>query len=479
MIELLAPAGSREALTAAVESGADAVYLAGNMFGARAYADNFDEEGLREAIAFAHSRDVRVHVTVNTIVRDEEMEALSRYLHFLYEAGADAALVQDLGVYRLARQAAPGLPLHASTQMTVHNLEGVLLLQEMGFERVVLSRELSLEDIRYITAHCQAEIETFVHGALCVCYSGQCLMSSMIGGRSGNRGRCAQPCRLPYTLVDETGADVLGKDAGQFLLSPKDLKTIELLPELLESGIASLKIEGRMKRPEYVAVVVDAYRRAIDAVEAGRGLPSAAEDEKALAQIFNRDFTTAYLKERPGRTMMSDSRPNNRGLLVGRVLENDRTAGRVKLKLSGDLAEGDQLDFWVKVGGRKTATVTDICDKKGRSCPAAKAGEEVTLPLDAPVKPHDRVFKVFDAHLMEKARGFFRAGAPVRRVPVAAHVRVRLLAGRAPSALSPRRPAGIPLRRSACPRWTQGRGAHRGGDGHARQRARGAALRRR
>lgn len=426
MIELLAPAGSREALTAAVESGADAVYLAGNMFGARAYADNFDEEGMREAIAFAHSRDVRVHVTVNTIVRDEEMAALSRYLRFLYEAGADAALVQDLGVYRLARQAAPDLPLHASTQMTVHNLEGVLLLQEMGFERVVLSRELSLEDIRYITAHCQAEIETFVHGALCVCYSGQCLMSSMIGGRSGNRGRCAQPCRLPYTLVDETGADVLGKDAGQFLLSPKDLKTIELLPELLESGIASLKIEGRMKRPEYVAVVVDAYRRAIDAVEAGRGLPSAAEDERALAQIFNRDFTTAYLKERPGRTMMSDSRPNNRGLLVGRVLENDRTAGRVKLKLSGDLAEGDQLDFWVKVGGRKTATVTDLRDKKGRSCPTAKTGEEVTLPLDAPVKPHDRVFKVFDAHLMEKARSFFRTGAPVRRVPVAAHVRVRL-----------------------------------------------------
>ena len=158
MIELLAPAGSREALTAAVESGADAVYLAGNMFGARAYADNFDEDGLREAIAFAHSRDVRVHVTVNTIVRDEEMAALSRYLRFLYEAGADAALVQDLGVYRLARQAAPSLPLHASTQMTVHNLEGVLLLQEMGFERVVLSRELSLEDIRYITAHCQVEI---------------------------------------------------------------------------------------------------------------------------------------------------------------------------------------------------------------------------------------------------------------------------------------------------------------------------------
>ena len=426
MIELLAPAGSKEALTAAVESGADAVYLAGNMFGARAYADNFDEKGLEEAIIFAHSRDVRVHVTVNTIVRDEEMEALARYLRFLYEAGADAALVQDLGAYRLARQAAPDLPLHASTQMTTHNLEGVLLLEEMGFERVVLARELSLEDIRHITAHSRVEIETFVHGALCVCYSGQCLMSSMIGGRSGNRGRCAQPCRLPYTLVDETGMDVLGKDAGKFLLSPKDLKTIELLPELLQSGIASLKIEGRMKRPEYVAIVVDAYRRAIDAIEAGKTPSHAADDEKALAQIFNRDFTTAYLKDRPGRMMMSDLRPNNRGLLVGRVLESDRAAGRVKLKLSGDLAEGDQLDFWVKVGGRATTTVTDLRDEKGRACPAATGGAEITLSLDAPVKPHDRVFKVFDAHLMEKARGFFRAGAPVRRIPVTAHVRVRL-----------------------------------------------------
>mgnify|MGYP000920706262 CR=1 FL=1 len=426
MIELLAPAGSREALTAAVESGADAVYLAGNMFGARAYADNFDEEGMREAIAFAHSRDVRVHVTVNTIVRDEEMAALSRYLRFLYEAGADAALVQDLGVYRLARQAAPDLPLHASTQMTVHNLEGVLLLQEMGFERVVLSRELSLEDIRYITAHCQVEIETFVHGALCVCYSGQCLMSSMIGGRSGNRGRCAQPCRLPYTLIDAAGRDVLGDSAGNFLLSPRDLNAVDLIPQLLDAGIYSLKIEGRMKRPEYVATIVRTYRKAIDHYLAAKNPPIDDDDRDHLAQVFNRDFTTAYMERHQGKQMMSDRRPNNRGLLVGRVVDYDARTEMVSLKLARDLAVGDQLDFWVKVGGRKTATVTDLCDKKGRSCPTAKAGEEVTLPLDAPVKPHDRVFKVFDAHLMEKARSFFRTGAPVRRVPVAAHVRVRL-----------------------------------------------------
>lgn len=264
MLELLAPAGSREAFTAAIENGANAVYLAGQQFGARAYAPNFDEGALWEAIRFAHLRDVAVHVTVNTIVADEELEALAAYLRFLYEAGADAILVQDLGAARLAQQVVPDMPLHASTQMTVHNLAGVQALERLGFSRVVLARELSLQEIRHICRHSRAEIEVFAHGALCICYSGQCLMSSLIGGRSGNRGRCAQPCRLPYTLVDETGRDMLGQKAGQFLLSPRDLNTVELLPALIEAGVTSLKIEGRMKRPEYVAVVTKVYRRAID-----------------------------------------------------------------------------------------------------------------------------------------------------------------------------------------------------------------------
>ena len=191
MVELLAPAGSKEALIAAIESGANAIYLAGNMFGARAYADNFDEEGMREAIRIAHLRNVLINVTVNTLVDDQELPQLAEYLRFLYEAGADAILVQDLGVAKLARELVPDLPLHASTQMTVHNLDGVLALEKMGFTRVVLSREVSLETIKHIIANCKVEIEVFIHGALCVCYSGQCLMSSMIGGRSGNRGRCA------------------------------------------------------------------------------------------------------------------------------------------------------------------------------------------------------------------------------------------------------------------------------------------------
>jgi len=423
LVELLAPAGSREAFRAAVESGADAVYLAGASFGARAYADNFDAEGLREAIRFAHLRGVHVHVTVNTIVDDQELAKLADYLRFLYEAGADAVLVQDLGVARLAREIVPALPLHASTQMTVHNLAGVRAMEAMGFSRVVLSRELSLKDIRYICTNSRAEIEVFIHGALCVCYSGQCLMSSLIGGRSGNRGRCAQPCRLPYTLVDGQGEDVLGEEAGKYLLSPRDLNTIELLPELIDAGVASLKIEGRMKRPEYVAVVVDTYRRAVDSYLSGEGYTVPAADKRSLAQIFNRDFTTAYLKDRPGRNMMSDRRPNNRGILAGRVVRMDYGSRRVTVHLSDALQEGDQVDFWVKVGGRVTAAIHDMQDAAGRPVAAAAAGEEVSFPLEGSVRTHDRVFKVFDAPLMERARNFFTAGAPVRRIPLRMQVR--------------------------------------------------------
>lgn len=467
MIELLAPAGSREALVAAVESGADAVYLAGNMFGARAYADNFDEEGMREAIRFAHLRGVHVHVTVNTIMDSRELPELKKYLRFLYEAGADAVLVQDLGAARIVRETVPELPMHASTQMTVHNLDGVRALEALGFSRVVLSREVTLEAVRHICAHAQAEIEVFVHGALCVCYSGQCLMSSMIGGRSGNRGRCAQPCRLPYTLVDEKDNDLLGDSAGKYLLSPRDMNTINLLPELLAAGVTSLKIEGRMKRPEYVAVAVGCYRRAVDSYLSGDfAVPE--EDSRALAQIFNRDFTTAYLEKKQGRNMMSDKRPNNRGLMLGRVQEYHpltEDSGLAVLRLSDGISAGDQVDFWVKVGGRVTATVQDmqlVTGIRSKNTPKnarkniskdarkkqdrnqaknlaknvsslnmqnllpvekAAAGDMVALTVKGRVFPGDRVFKVYDGKLMESAKAMYSTGAPVRRFGVGAVVR--------------------------------------------------------
>lgn len=411
MIELLAPAGSMEALKAAVESGADAIYLSGKMFGARAYANNFDEQGLKDAIEFAHLRNVKIHVTVNTLVDNSEIPALADYLRFLYNVGADAVLVQDLGAARLARLVAPDLPLHASTQMTVNNLAGVLALQELGFSRVVLSREVTMKDIVHICRNSNVEIEVFAHGALCVCYSGQCLMSSMIGGRSGNRGRCAQPCRLPYTLVDKNNNNVL-KDAGQYLLSPRDMNTIELIPELIEAGVVSLKLEGRMKKPEYVAVVVDAYRQKIDAYYHNTEVQD--DIQKNLSQIFNRDFTTAYLEKKQGKYMMSDKRPNNRGRLVGRVVRYDDKSRQAIMKLTDNLNIGDIIDFWVKVGGRVSTNVTKIL-YKNKGITSATQGMEVIIPVPNRVHPHDRVFKVFDAKLMQKARTSFTSASPVRK----------------------------------------------------------------
>ena len=426
MVELLAPAGSREAFIAAVESGANAVYLAGNKFGARAYASNFDEDGLRETVHEAHIRHVRIHVAVNTILEDGELAGLAAYLQFLDSLDVDAVLVQDLGVARVAREIVPHLPLHASTQMTVNSLEGVQALARLGFSRVVLARELSIKEIRHICANTDVEIEIFMHGALCVCYSGQCLMSSMIGGRSGNRGRCAQPCRLPYTLVDEHGKDVLGDGAGDFLLSPRDLNTIDVLPELIDAGVASLKIEGRMKRPEYVATVVGTYRKALDAYETGKAYRADEKAHDRLAQIFNRDFTTAYLVSRPGKAMMSDRRPNNRGLLVGRVTAYDRASCLVSVKLAKPLFVGDQVDFWVKVGGRVAATVTKLTGLRGETLAEGMAGDVVTFEIPSAVREHDRVFKVYDAKLMAEAKQRCASGSPIRRVAVDCEVSARL-----------------------------------------------------
>lgn len=424
MVELLAPAGSREALTAAVESGANAVYLAGKSFGARAYADNFDREELKEAIRYAHLRGVAIYVTVNTLVDQGEVEDLADYLRFLYEAGVDAIIIQDLGAIYLAQKVLPELVLHASTQMTVTNLPAAQFLADQGFETIVLAREVSLADIKTISENTKAMIETFVHGALCVCYSGQCLMSGMIGGRSGNRGRCAQPCRLPYRLLDEAGNPVLeGKDVGQYLLSPRDFCTIDKLPDLVEAGAHSLKIEGRMKRPEYVSVVVDAYRKSLDLVEQGKTYAVDSALKKDLTQIFNRDFTTAYLEKKPGKTMMSDRRPNNRGVRVGRVIAYDAKKKLVTMRLDERLAVGDIIDIWVKVGGRVNTTIRSMMNK-GQAVESAEKGAEVTFEVPSHVRVSDRAFKVYDALLMERAKSFYASGAPVRRVNVKAVVSV-------------------------------------------------------
>ena len=422
-IELLAPAGSWEALEAAVNAGADAVYMGGKAFGARAYASNFDEEEMARAVYFAHMHHVRLYITVNTLVDDSELGELAEYLRFLSNVGIDGIIVQDLGVIRLAQKIVPELPLHASTQMTITNSSGVDFAVSAGMERSVLARELSLKEIE---AACSrgTEIETFIHGALCVCYSGQCLMSSLIGGRSGNRGRCAQPCRLPYKLLNDNDEDMLqGKDAGQYLLSPKDMNTLAILPKLIEAGVVSYKIEGRMKRPEYVAVVVDAYRRAIDSYLAGNyHVP--AEDLANIEQIFNRDFTTAYMEKRPGRTMMSDRRPNNRGVLIGRVAKLDKQRNKAVIKLDKELHLGDGLEFWVSVGGRIGTTVTEML-AKGQNVQSAGVGEQVTIDVPNGVRLNDRVFRTLDSRLMSYAQQFFGPEAK-KRIPVKALVTAKL-----------------------------------------------------
>ena len=423
-LELLAPAGTWEALEAAVFAGADAVYLGGSHFGARAYADNFGPEEMTRAIRFAHLHRVRIYVTVNTLVDDEELPAVGEYLCFLSNIGVDGIIVQDMGIIRIARKVAPELPLHASTQMTVTNSAGVLFTYHNGMAQAVPARETSLKDLKTICTKTPSKIENFMHGALCICYSGQCLMSSLIGGRSGNRGRCAQPCRLPYTLVNKDGKDMLAKvDAGHYLLSPKDLNTLDILPQLIQTGVKSFKIEGRMKRPEYVAVVTDIYRRAFDSYLDGHyHVP--AEDKQNIEQIFNRDFTTAYMVGRPGRTMMSDRRPNNRGVLIGRVqsLSKDHTTGTVKL--DKDLHLGDGLEFWVSVGGRVGTTVEHM-KVNGKEVPVARTGSLVTIPVPRGIRLNDRVFRTYDNQLMQYAAQFFGEGHK-QRIPLYVQVTAHL-----------------------------------------------------
>ena len=330
-IEILAPAGSMESMYAAINKGADAVYLGGNKFSARAYASNFDNENMQKAIDYAHSYGVKVYVTINTILKESEIEEAVKYVGYLYEIGADALIIQDLGLFKRIKEEYEDFEIHASTQMTIHNGEAAIYFKEKGFHRLVLSREMSFEEIKHISTDLMIETEMFVHGAICVSYSGQCLMSSIIGGRSGNRGRCAQPCRMEYTLQGEKSGEQKG-----YLLSPKDMCTIEDVKDIIDTGTYSLKIEGRMKRPEYVAGVVDNYRKAVDKVILKKKY-NEHEGKEQLLQLFNRSgFTNAYLKSNPGKDMMSFNSPKNSGVPLGQI----EKSGEIKLKTSIALGDG-------------------------------------------------------------------------------------------------------------------------------------------
>ena len=383
-IELLAPVGSIESLYAAIQNGANAVYLGGKLFNARHYASNFEEEELREAIKYAHLRNVKVYITVNILLDDSEINDAIDYVRFLYEIDVDAIIVQDLGFANLIRKLLPKLDLHGSTQMTIHNLSGTEFLRDMGFSRVVLSRETPISEIKHIGESADIELEAFVHGALCMSYSGQCLMSSMIGGRSGNRGMCAQPCRMKYSIMDADGK--LLKDWDKVhALSPKDLNTLDYLDELIDSGITSLKIEGRMKRPEYVATVVNAYRNAIDT--------GTSDDEKRdVEQIFSRGFTKGLTFGDFGNDFVTPDRPDNRGLFLGKVIRVDKY--KVYIKLEEDIEQGDGIEFLL-MNGQYRGIKIPFDTKKGTTIHLEKPGN---------IEKDTDVYKTSSQRLLIKAK---------------------------------------------------------------------------
>ncbi len=363
-MEVLAPAGGPEALKAAVYAGADAVYLGGPAFGARASARNFSREELKEAVSFCRQRGVRVHVTVNTLLRDGEMEQALEFVSFLCALPVDAVLVQDMGLFALLRERAPGLPLHCSTQMSLHTPLGVKLLYEMGASRAVLSRELSLEETAEISRACPIELESFVHGALCMSVSGQCYFSALLGGRSGNRGMCAQTCRLPFSAPGGTGHD----------LSLKDLSFIREIGRLEKAGVCSAKIEGRMKRPEYVAAAVSACRRAVD----GEEIPP--ELIQNLEAVFSRSgFTQGYLLGKRGREMFGVRRKEDVAGATEKVLSSLRGLYR---------GECQSVPVSMALSLSENSLTATARDREGHSASAAASVE-----AGAPCLPRERVLQ--------------------------------------------------------------------------------------
>ncbi|MBQ4521491.1 MAG: U32 family peptidase [Lachnospiraceae bacterium] len=360
-VEVLAPCGSFEALEAAIFSGADAVYLGGDKFGARAYASNFNQEELIRALNFVHLHGKKLYLTVNTLLKESETKEIYEYLRKPYEYGLDAVIVQDLGVASYVRKHFPEMDLHISTQATVTGVSSALLAKSLGASRIVPARELSFEEIRAIKDATGLEIEVFVHGALCYCYSGQCLLSSMIGGRSGNRGRCAQPCRLPYQAFDEKG--IISNEKESYLLSPKDLYGLENLDQLILAGTDSLKIEGRMKKPEYVALVTSKYRKYVDQFEKTGKIQVSAEDKQELMDIYNRGgFTDGYYETYHGKNMMSMEVPNHIGVFVGTIekMNKNQIGFRPQVKIE------KQDVFTIKAKNKEVTLTSPISGETGK-----------------------------------------------------------------------------------------------------------------
>lgn len=407
-VELLAPAGSMESLVAAINKGADAIYLGGDKFSARAYASNFDRETMEKAVDYVHSYGLAIYVTINTLIKENEFNEAIDYIGFLHRIGVDAIIMQDIGLLNRVRDIYPELEIHASTQMSIHNAEGALFFSNNGFKRIVLSREMALDEIKYISTDLGIETEMFVHGALCVSYSGQCLMSSVIGGRSGNRGKCAQGCRLPYTLTRDSD----NKKVSGYLLSPKDMCTIENIKDIIATGTSSLKVEGRMKRPEYVAGVIESYRASVDEALDNKKNNS-SDRKKVLLQLFNREgFSNAYLYKNNGKDMMAYKTPKNTGVFLGKIGKNS------EIILEEDLTLRDGIRI-----GEDGFTLSKMI-LNGKEVTEAFAGDSVVM-YPKKYKKGDICYKMSDTKLLNTLKKSYEK-LYERKIELTANVKFKL-----------------------------------------------------
>jgi len=401
--ELLAPAGDFDTLKQAIHHGADAVYLGGKKFGARKFASNFDEGEMIQAISYCHLYGVKIYVTVNTMIYDEELEEVLEYVSFLCHHFVDAVIVQDLGLIRLLRRKFPNLEIHASTQLHNHNNEGLRLLEELGVKRVVVARELSLKEIESLDT--TMEIECFIHGALCVCYSGQCLFSSLLLSRSGNRGACAGICRLPFQLLED------GKvipTAGNYLLSPRELNSMNHISELMESKVTSFKIEGRMKSSSTIGFIVSLYRKLMDGYEKKRPYLLTEEDQKNLLVLFNREFTDGFLFSSSLKNLMNIKSPNHIGYPIGKVVSVSDS--KIEISLKDELTQEDGIRFLESSSGM---IVNYLYNSSSKLVHSASKGEHIFVDSKVSCKIGDTVMKTLDKKLLERLEQY-----PEKKIPI-------------------------------------------------------------
>lgn len=414
-VELLSPAGNMECLKAAIEAGCDAVYLGGKLFGARSFAGNFSNEELIEAIKYAHLYGVKVYLTINTIVYEREVERFLDYIRFVHKNNVDAVIVQDIGMLDLITKKFPNLEVHASTQMHVHNKEGIMFAKEMNVKRVVIARETTISEIKKIKREVDVEIEAFVHGALCVSYSGQCLMSALIGNRSGNRGTCAQVCRKKYDLYS---LDNKKLNEDKYLLSTKDLCTVKDVGSLIEAGVDSLKIEGRMKRAEYVYLVTKTYRKAIDNYYESASTKISNDDILELKKMFNRDFTKGFIFNENNDLIVSQKRPNHQGVLIGTVIYSD--GKKIKLKLDNELNVGDGLRIIDSLNKKDVGLVVNKMSVANKVVKTAHKGCLVQIPYQEKVTVNSKVVLTTDYNQIKNINNLL--SNPKRKVLISARV---------------------------------------------------------